>query len=393
MEENKKKGISIPRLVFAVVLLVFSIFYLKNTFPDLTFPVINNYSNPPEKASLNGSPFKYYYEDLSNIEKWAYNMILDSIYDMPEKILVPDLNEDELDHVFFALLSDNPDLFFIGRKCSVTAELWNDFFSVDYIVDKSEYTDMKDEFDSACRDVLAVITKPDDSWQTELEIHDYIVDHTAYKLENNKHIYSSSYGCLVNGSAGCEGYSKAMKQLLDMTGIQSYVVTGNAKNENSELSSHMWNCVCINEEWYHLDCTWDDPVSSDGRHYKMYNYFNLSDSEISSDHFDYVTKTDCSSSAANYYIKKGLIFDSYSRPDEQSLKEVIAAEYNAGHKKITIKFATKKAFDNAHKDLIENKRLGNVLLSIKRAGNITLADKADGYIENEDQRTLTLLFK
>ena len=40
--------------------------------------------------------------------------------------------------------------------------------------------------------------------------------------------------------------------------------------------------VHIDGRWYHVDVTWDDPVSSEDvlRH----DYFNLTDSQISADH-------------------------------------------------------------------------------------------------------------
>ncbi len=395
MKDNgsTKNRISVPRIVLAAVLIIFAVFQMRTAFPDLTFPLINSYSKPPEQPSANGSPYKFYYEDLSNIEKSAYNMILDKIYEMPEKILVPDLSAEELDNVYSALLSDNPDLFFVGRRCSVTAELWNDFFTTDYIIEKEEYDKYKKELDETCREIIAGLSDVSDPWQTELEIHNFIIDNTSYKLESQQHIYSSSYGCLVNGKAGCEGYSKAAKLLLDSVGIKSYVITGKAKDSEKKLSNHMWNIVNIEDSWYHLDCTWDDPVSSDGKHYRMYSYFNVSDKEISRDHSDYVTKNDCSSSDGNYYSRKGLLFKTYNRNDEEKLKKMIVSEYNSGSLKIQIKFADKVAYDNAHGDLIENTRLGLILRSIKSSDGTSLARKAEGYIENEDQHTLTLLFK
>ena len=44
------------------------------------------------------------------------------------------LSEKQLDEVFRALLNDNPDLIFLGRKCRLTSELWNNYISFDYII-------------------------------------------------------------------------------------------------------------------------------------------------------------------------------------------------------------------------------------------------------------------
>ena len=41
----------------------------------------------------------------------------------------------------------------------------------------------------------------------------------------------------------------------------------------NETTGHVWNVVKINNEWLHLDLTWDDPVSSDGKDYLYHKYF------------------------------------------------------------------------------------------------------------------------
>lgn len=45
----------------------------------------------------------------------------------------------------------------------------------------------------------------------------------------------------------------------------------------------MWNMVRIGSLWYHVDVTWDDPVSNSGPMLR-YDYFLVSDSTIRADH-------------------------------------------------------------------------------------------------------------
>ena len=52
-------------------------------------------------------------------------------------------------------------------------------------------------------------------------------------------------------------------------------------NENiKEPAGHVWNAVKINNEWLHLDLTWDDPVSSDGKDYLYHKYFLINTEEL-----------------------------------------------------------------------------------------------------------------
>ncbi|MBU5314109.1 hypothetical protein KQI38_18990 [Tissierella carlieri] len=117
-----------------------------------------------------------------------------------------------------------------------------------------------------------------------LTIHDYIINNSKY---DDKLFISgvvppesySSYGILALGRGVCEGYAKSMKYLLDGIGIESMIVIGESKGEN-----HAWNLVKIEDEYYHVDTTWDDPVTSDGSDIIRYNFFNLNDDEISKSH-------------------------------------------------------------------------------------------------------------
>lgn len=89
-------------------------------------------------------------------------------------------------------------------------------------------------------------------------IHDYIINNTQYdklKYENkedNTYKSNTAYGVLVEGFGTCNGYADAMSIFLNKMNIINYKVS------NEE---HIWNLVYIDGNWYHLDLTWDDPIS------------------------------------------------------------------------------------------------------------------------------------
>ena len=47
------------------------------------------------------------------------------------------------------------------------------------------------------------------------------------------------------------------------------------KINNYKISSeeHIWNLIYIDGTWKHLDATWDDPVSTDGRDILLDEFF------------------------------------------------------------------------------------------------------------------------
>lgn len=343
-------------------------------------------------ASEKGSPYKFYFEELSDVEKRAYNAVLEEIYDMPEKIAVPKITGEELDRVFSALLFDNPDLFFLGRKCAVETKMWHTWFSVDYIIDKSELAEMTAKLEKECEAFEKELTNPADEWLTELQVHDYIIEKCEYLDPNEGLIYSSSYGAVVDGNAACEGYSKAAKLLLDRAGIENAIVSGTADNGEGS-GAHMWNIVKVNGDFYHLDCTWDDPVSDNDAELVMYAYFNLSDEMISKTHGDFSHDFGCNSDKENYYIKTNTFFESYSRSSESRLADIIAAALDEGRYQIQLRFANGTAYGKAVSELIESERIYDVLVETGKRTDAAFRSDSIGYYENAAQNVLTIVIK
>ena len=345
----------------------------------------------PEKLTEVGSPYKFYFDNLSDIEKHAYNEILSNIYSMPEKIRIPDIDGEQLDRIFTALLSDNPDLFFVGRRCTLTAKGIFNFCAVEYYIDSETYAVQKEKLDKVCNEVVSSLTDPDDEFRTELEIHDYIVKKCRYRLEEGEFVYSSAYGALVNGEAACEGYSKAAKLLFDKVGIESSVISGISDNNEDSEGPHMWNAVNINGDYYYLDCTWDDPVNKNGEEVVVYSYFNLSDEMIASTHSNFSLDFECNATAENYYIKTGTYFESYDRSDEKRLSTIIARELENGGSVVQLRFANKSAYKEAVSELVDSGRLYNVLKSVKEKTKVKFSTDSLFYYKDSGQLLLTLV--
>ncbi len=345
-------------------------------------PIIDT-SEPALELTDCGSNYKFWFNQLSNEEKHAYNCILQEIYEMPEEIEINRIDSEMLDNVFYALLSDNPDLFFVGRKCVLRAEGQETWFSVDYIVDKDDYEDMKAELEEKCEEITASFSNPSDAWQTELEIHDYVVDNCNYVLSDDL-IGSTAYGVLVNGSGACEGYSKAAKLLLDYAQIESAAISGEAKSETGEKQPHMWNVVKLGGNWYHLDCTWDDPIDKAGDITKAYTYFNLDDEGISVTHSKFSHDFGCTETEENYFVKTGAYFESYSRSDEKKLAQIIADELNRGNNTVYFRFADKETLDCMVEEMIENERMYTVLKLAKNKSDKKILITSAKYIVDDE---------
>lgn len=119
-------------------------------------------------------------------------------------------------------------------------------------------------------------------------IHDYLVDTIEYdQTFGEKNIYNI-YGALVSKTCVCEGYAKASQYLLNEAGLENIIITGTATNSDGKTENHAWNYVNIDEKWYAIDTTWDDPIIVGGGKLTntiRYRYFLKGSSTMNKNHF------------------------------------------------------------------------------------------------------------
>lgn len=107
--------------------------------------------------------------------------------------------------------------------------------------------------------------------------HDYIVNNTVYDnsiTEENMLSNSNSnnaLGLLFEGKAVCSGYSDTMAIFLNSEGFKNYKISS---------VDHIWNFVNIDNNWLHIDTTWDDPVTSDGSNVLIHDFFLINSKEL-----------------------------------------------------------------------------------------------------------------
>lgn len=197
---------------------------------------------------------------------------------------------------------DNPDVFYIDfGKLYLNIETTTRGKSVTYKVfidegDNENYLiqefSSKQEIDEALSEInninqYFIQNKKEDTYSNIKIVHDYLVDSIEYeKTSSEKNVYNL-YGALVNKRCVCEGYAKAFKYLMDELDIPCTIVIGEATNSDGVTEKHAWNYVQIDEQWYAIDCTWDDPIIigigflSNSSKYK---YFLKGEIEFNKDH-------------------------------------------------------------------------------------------------------------
>lgn len=150
-------------------------------------------------------------------------------------------------------------------------------------------------------------------------LHDYLVLGLKYD-ESFQTLSHSPEGVMKNQIAVCDGYSRTMRLLLLMTGIECKIVNGTAGGE-----SHAWNLVKMEDGWYHVDVTWDDPLPDvEGK--VGYLYFLKNDAEMARTH-TWESEISCTKNNYQEYVYADVICDSFDTLRDVFEKQLQTKEY------------------------------------------------------------------
>ena len=193
--------------------------------------------------------------------------------------------------------------------------------------------------------------------ETVLAVHDYLVLNTDYDqltaASGSGGVSHYAEGLLLNNLAVCSGYASTFQLLMMIAGVDcEYVFT----------DSHAWNLVQIDEEWYHIDVTWDDPVSEESDTI-LYTHFMMTDEEIAQldDHKDWdcecETDHDCDDESYRLYPYKDYICTTEDEATQILLNQ-------SGQDTITLVYP-------AHGSLNQDSLLNLTFATLNLSGNIT----------------------
>lgn len=110
-------------------------------------------------------------------------------------------------------------------------------------------------------------------------IHDSIVKQSEYDKDYEK---KSAYNAVFDQMTLCEGYASLARLMLNYAQIDNRLISGQANGVN-----HVWNLVRFEQNWYHIDFTWDDPVFESGQKdpdFVIYDFYLKSDQTMEKTH-------------------------------------------------------------------------------------------------------------
>lgn len=278
-------------IIFVCLVLVLGLcyFYRENImlFYYDKFVYANKNVDPPKKNSYyRDYDFEFVkntdtfspnnYQDLLNIYYTVLNSGVDEF-----SFFCPKNYEDCLSEVD-SLANDNTTLSNINNfvhpynSFSDIKTRYNDLGKVTIEINKVYSKEKIKEINTKIEQILNKIKLTNDSQENIKSIHDYIINTSKYdtdRSDNNIANYDSdtAYGNLLQGYGLCGGYADSMELFLEQLHIKSFKVASD---------NHIWNAVNLNKKWYHLDLTWDDPVSKNKQDILEYNFFMITTDEL-----------------------------------------------------------------------------------------------------------------
>lgn len=313
---------------------------------DSSLPLASNTSSSYEE--LEKPTFELpCYSKLTENQKITYQVISQMVKRHTDGFKeIPCKSTSDISVVYNAVSSDHPEYFWMphqyviakgGDAYYIAMDYEGDDYNFNYLYTKEQVKSMQAEINQSVEKIKAYVTETS-SLGKEKMLHDWLCDNVFYSPNLEEESAFNIYGALVKGFAVCEGYSRAMQYLCNIYKIDCILVTG-----YSSGVGHMWNQIKIEDNWYNLDITWDDPDSESTPIW--YSYFNVDDNILEIDHvFDPLVKNiydedidngdtfnilrmDCTSLEANYGASRDRIITANAQDADFVIK---SAFFGAG---------------------------------------------------------------
>lgn len=130
-------------------------------------------------------------------------------------------------------------------------------------------------------------TKDDQKITRVKKVHDWMIDAIEYDQSETNVNKFNIYGTIHDKKAVCEGYARSFRYIMEEIGVPCVLVSGTAKNSQGKTEVHAWNYVQIDDKWYAVDVTWDDPIITGGGSItdnEKYKFFLKGSEEFFKDH-------------------------------------------------------------------------------------------------------------
>ena len=310
----------------------------------------------------------WYFQQLTEQEKEAYATayLLAEAYSIIPEYVVPKLDVESCKRVGVALAFSGTKLIGLSPALCGGYENADGDACIQLVrqISIAEEKRLAAQCEAAADEILSYLPAGADEYETVKYVYEYVMYNITYKKDGTRTVD----GLLLEQATQCDGIARGVQYLLTRAGVDCIFAaasyTGEVKpgTDPASYAGHAWNLVNIDGDWYELDATWSVPEFSDpnngesntlptyrrlnlttedmhlGNH--RYDLYNKKNTVATATRFDYPV---CTATAANYYVREGLLFDSF---DVAVLQAAINSEVAArGH--ASIRFTNDALYEQA----------------------------------------------
>lgn len=227
------------------------------------------------------SPDQYYYQQLSDAHKAAWEHVIANALNYPNQVqAIHDVRHQALGPM---IMADNPRIFWIDWIDTTGLLRYETGDQPHYeglsITDGKTLQEHQMLFeqgvDAAVKAITKKLPKKADTKAKVKAIYKWLCDNNTYndyqtsRFKRNSDPVAfaylaahSAYSAIIPGDAYepvCEGYATAFKVLCDALGVKCVCVSGSTAG----VSNHMWNHVQVGKTWHLVDACTGDLYSMD----------------------------------------------------------------------------------------------------------------------------------
>ncbi len=343
------------------------------------------------------SEYKYFASRLKEQDQKLYEdftVLYNAIDNFEKKAELPNpISEEQANKLTYIINYDCPELIALNSEFVYWSNKDNlvTGIEIDYLMSESERTEKLKQMQSIV-----------DGWASELDgkseleketyVYDFIYKNCEYDLRSKNS--GTAFGCLAEGKARCEGYSKAFTYALRRLGIGALSVSGDAVDQKTGKNvKHAWNIVPIGGEYFVCDPTWESHSLDEQSGGKCaYVFFNMNDAAANIDRqidsvYNSLGLPTCKTLTYNYqfmngdYIKKG-------ENVRTAVSEKLSEMYKSGERMMSLRFEDVSAAERANgqfKDTVQAWMNKNYVVGTVNHYSLLVNDCLVAYIDFPDR--------
>lgn len=352
------------RKILLCLILFFSVSVLSgcgNLITDTGDYISATVGKPDKVDSI--STEKYAYSCLTDAEKKVYDVMLSAFLNHDEKATVSAIPDDDLEKVFYAILSDYGGIFWVNgyefRKYEATDS--NIILFPTYTKTKEEEDMYQSQIDSVVEPLVNEIPSTASDFDKSKFVYDYLINNVSYDASSSEN--QNIISVFLNGASVCQGIADAANYLFTQLSIPSVIIRGTANGQ-----SHAWNMVMLDGSWYFFDATWGnseylDPELTGGIRYVNYAYLNTTSEEMATTHTInmQIDIPECSATMDNYYVASGLYFTAF---EPSAMGNVFKNAYESGAKSASIKCSSPEIYNQMKKYFLDDFHISEYISGI-----------------------------